>query len=1418
DEKGKIIRSFGTEQDITAQAQQQEQLQESQTKLRATLNSIGDAVISTDTNGFIVNMNPVAEDLTGWKLSDAQGKALTKIFKIVNAKTNKRADNPVKQVLTSGKIIGLANHTILIAKNGNEFQIADSGSPIKDSQGTIIGVVLVFRDVTEDYRVREELQESEARFKQIADVIEEAFVISDIKTVAILYASPAFEKIWGRPVSKLYEDIKHWNEGIHPDDRPKTKKAWKRMIKTGERFDEQYRVIRPDGTIRWVRSEHYPIFDESGKVYRVAEVVQDITERLEAEEALRESESRFKLLANEIDDVFVVSDTLTDTFLYVSPAFEKIWGRPANEMYDDPRKLDIGIHPDDVKHIQDEWARMKKDGRQYEKEFRVVRPDGSIRWIRGRWFPVRNESGQVYRVAEINQDITNQKETALALRESEERFQQLADKIEDVFLLTDVDKWIILFANPAFEKIWGRSVQDLYEDSEEYNRGIHPDDIKRLQLAFRDVAWHGGSPMDEEYRVIHSDGSERWVRSRGYPIHDKNGKVYRMAEIVQDINARKQAELKLQRSQALYRQAERMGKLGHWEWDHLNNRLVSCSDQFARIYEMTVKEALKYFSHRRSELTVIHPDDRERYEQYLHDSEEQGEGINIEFRIITKSGNLRHIYLQSEVVLNEESKIIRSFGTEQDITARKQAEEAQARRAEEFAALYETSLEIGAQTELNALLNTIVRRGATLLNSAHGALLLLQPDNKTLQLTAVYNLTANISENLFVRLGEGVAGRVAESGEPLTITDYQNWAGRKPELPTTSTQRILCVPLKRGTDVIGVLTVADDKKKEAFEENDVQVLSSFAAQAAIAIENARSFERIQQTTKEMTMLFHGSQTLSNELHGVEDIAKISANLFIEMIPTFSNAYQYPECEISLFDPEKNTLRVIASFSLEDDEVTIREDKEEIGHVYSCEGYPATMHALENLLPLTVRASDPKADPAELAFLKEHEMASVVALPLVVKGKAIGLVELNSYDKELKLTQAEINLAMTLANQAAVAIENALVFEELNQAQSYITNIINSMPSVLVGVDADGNITQWNDEAHRKTGLSAKQAFGLPLGDAFPRLEYEMDRVHKAMKTLEVQSNNHREYEVDGHTHYEDITVYPLIAEGMSGAVIRVDDVTEQVRLEEMMIQSEKMLSVGGLAVGMAHEINNPLAGMVQTASVVKNRLSQNIPANRTAALKAGTTIEAIREYMESRGIPRMLEAINESGGRAGSIVDNMLSFARRGNTVISSIDMPELLEMALELAATDYDLKKQYDFKNIEIVKEYEADLPLVLCEGNKIQQVLLNILQNGAQAMQENFKLEPGKTPRFILRLAKETKNEQLKIEIEDNGIGMDEYTRKRVFEPFFTTKPVGEGTGLGLSVSYFIVTENHGGQMDVESEPGKGTTFIVRLPFEKG
>jgi len=257
-----------------------------------------------------------------------------------------------------------------------------------------------------------------------------------------------------------------------------------------------------------------------------------------------------------------------------------------------------------------------------------------------------------------------------------------------------------------------------------------------------------------------------------------------------------------------------------------------------------------------------------------------------------------------------------------------------------------------------------------------------------------------------------------------------------------------------------------------------------------------------------------------------------------------------------------------------------------------------------------------------------------------------------------------------------------------------------------------------------------------------------------------------------------------------------------------------MLSVGGLAAGMAHEINNPLAGMMQTANVMANRLGgePDLPANIRAAEDAGTSMPAIIAFMESRGVLRMLETINDSGRRVADIVNNMLSFARKSDAQSSSQDLTELMDKTIELAATDYDLKKHYDFKQINIIKEYEEGIPAIPCEGAKIQQVLLNILRNGAQSMQDDTSTD--KKPCFIIRIRHDKKDNMISIEVEDNGPGISPSIRKRIFEPFFTTKPAGVGTGLGLSVSYFIVTENHGGEMFVESEPGISTRFIVKLP----
>lgn len=272
-------------------------------------------------------------------------------------------------------------------------------------------------------------------------------------------------------------------------------------------------------------------------------------------------------------------------------------------------------------------------------------------------------------------------------------------------------------------------------------------------------------------------------------------------------------------------------------------------------------------------------------------------------------------------------------------------------------------------------------------------------------------------------------------------------------------------------------------------------------------------------------------------------------------------------------------------------------------------------------------------------------------------------------------------------------------------------------------------------------------------------------------------------------------------------------------MQEFLIQTEKVMSLGVLAAGMAHEINNPLAGMMQTASVLSSRLSDDLPANTEAARAAGTSMEAIRVFIEAREIPRMLHRIRQSGTQAAEIVSNMLNFARKSDRAFSTHNLAELLDQTLALAGSDYDLKKEYDFRQIQVVRQYEEPVPEVPCEASRIQQVLLNLLRNGAEAMHDEFKSSGGsKKPRFTLRLAHEREAGWVRIEVEDNGPGMDEATRKRVFEPFFTTKPTDRGTGLGLSVSYFIVTENHGGQMTVESTPGAGTRFIIRLPIGRG
>ncbi|MGY1879347.1 sensor histidine kinase [Pseudomonas sp. GXZC] len=384
-------------------------------------------------------------------------------------------------------------------------------------------------------------------------------------------------------------------------------------------------------------------------------------------------------------------------------------------------------------------------------------------------------------------------------------------------------------------------------------------------------------------------------------------------------------------------------------------------------------------------------------------------------------------------------------------------------------------------------------------------------------------------------------------------------------------------------------------------------------------------------------------------------------------------------------------------------------------------------------------------------------------------------------------------------------------KKLTGFQNYLNSIIDSMPSALIALDEQLYVTQWNQEASALSGTRLDEALNQPIYLAFQPLKPYLPQIRAAVEQHTVERIERVTWFKDDEAKHYALTFYPLMGGAGRGVVIRIDDITQRLSLEEMMVQSEKMLSVGGLAAGMAHEINNPLGAILHNVQNIRRRLSPELPKNLEHAEQAGIELETVNRYLQSREVPQLLDGIQQAGARAAKIVTHMLSFSRRSNRQMAPCDLPALIDQAVEIAGNDFDLAIGFDFKGQAIIRQFDPQLGPVPGTANELEQVLLNLLKNAAQAIHlREDDSEPG---RIILRTR--LNPPWAEIQVEDNGIGMSENVRKRTFEPFFTTKEIGQGTGLGLSVSYFIITNNHKGQMEVHSTLGQGTCFTLRLPL---
>ena len=287
---GEIVEWFGAASDITARKRAEEELQKERDRLRVTLASIGDAVITTDTEGRITFVNGVAESLTGWANADAVGQPLDAVFRVVNEDTRQPVENPALRTLREGVVVGLANHTVLIGKDGTERPIDDSAAPVRDGEGHFVGCVLVFRDVTERRRLEKQAHRNHELFRLVHQIGKIGHWEWNSLTDENKW-SPEFQALYGVEPGTFEGTYEAWARLVHPDDLPKAEEDVRRALETGKYFTE-FRVVWPDSSVHWLEARALVFKDGHDKPVRIMGVNMDITERKRHEEALREADRR----------------------------------------------------------------------------------------------------------------------------------------------------------------------------------------------------------------------------------------------------------------------------------------------------------------------------------------------------------------------------------------------------------------------------------------------------------------------------------------------------------------------------------------------------------------------------------------------------------------------------------------------------------------------------------------------------------------------------------------------------------------------------------------------------------------------------------------------------------------------------------------------------------------------------------------------------------------------------------------------------------------------------------------------------------------------------------------------------------------------------------------------------------------------
>ena len=491
-----------------------------------------DAILFTSVSGAIKYVNPAFTKLTGYSSQEAVGRSLTILAPACGDELS-RALGAIK----AGHIAS-PFETVSHRKDGSRMDILICVSPIRNSAGDVVGSSATFEDISQRVPDEWKLQDIEKRFRDVFEYAPFGICVAG-HDARILHVNAAFCRMLGYSEKELL--AKAWPELTHPDDVGLALGRKEQLWKDGASFVEaERRYIHRDGNVVWARVRVALVLDSAGDPLYSLVYAEDIDERKRAEAALHESEDRFQIMADSCPTMLWVTDAAGEV-QFVNRAYCELCGVTAEQARG--KKWPLTIHPDDTARYLAIFQRAVREQTPAQAEARFRRADGEWRWVISYAGPRFSPSGVFWGHVGLSLDITERKQVEQALAASEEKFRELAENIREVFWIMSPTTNETLYISPAYEQVWGRSCESLYQDPMSFIEAVHPDDLEEAHQWFaRQLA---GEHIDAEYRIRTPDGQEKWIRDRAFPIRDQAGTLMRVVGIAEEITERKHYEKEL---------------------------------------------------------------------------------------------------------------------------------------------------------------------------------------------------------------------------------------------------------------------------------------------------------------------------------------------------------------------------------------------------------------------------------------------------------------------------------------------------------------------------------------------------------------------------------------------------------------------------------------------------------------------------------------------------------------------------------------------------------------------------------------------------------------------------------------------------------------------------------------------------------